>query len=165
MAIRDLSNILATWISVIAAILGGYVALTTYSREVEKTLDDRKKQTLELARLYYSEEFVRVRRVVLTSDFVKLSCEPSSVITEQNKVDYFSHVEFFDMVQICIETGLCDKETAQDFFSPYANWHWPALKVHIDETRKHEVGFNLNRPYGRGLEKLAIKAAPAAMCR
>jgi hypothetical protein len=170
MTARTLSNMLATWVSIIAAIVGGYVALTTYNREADKTLDDRKKQTLELARLYYSEEFVRIRRTIMESDtnFAELTCHPEKVINDKNKVDYFSHIEFFDMVQICIETGLCDRETAQDFFSAYANWHWPRLKLHIDTTRETEAEFKLKRPYGRGLEMLAtspIQLAPCAMTR
>jgi hypothetical protein len=156
---------LATWVGIVAAIVGGYFALTTYYREAEKTLDDRKKQTLEMARLYYSEEFVRVRRTIMAEDLTKLQCEPASVITDKNKVDYFSHVEFFDMVEICIETDLCDRTTAQDFFSAYANWHWPFLRAHIEGVRKSEAGFELKRPYGTGLEKLATSPASLPGCR
>jgi hypothetical protein len=64
-------------------------------------------------------------------------------------------VEFFDVVETCIETGLCDGGTAREFFAAYANWHWPMLRRHIEAIRKSETEFELKRPYGYGLEKLA----------
>ena len=166
MTIAGLSNFLATWVTILAAIFGGGIALVTYTKEAGKTLDDRKKQTFDLARLYYSEELLKVRRTILSADpsWSTLGCNPSAIIKDDNKVEFFTHVEFFDLVQTCVETDLCDLETAQDFFSAYANWHWPHLKRHIEQTRNLEEGFKLKRPYGRGLEKLATNPAPEPQC-
>ena len=155
-AVSKVSGIVATWVTIGAATIGGYVGLSTYSRESSKNLDDRKKQTLELARVYASESYIRARRTLFTVNMTELACDPNKVITNENKVDFFTHVEFFDMVQICVEGDLCDKSTAEDFFSPYANWHWPILGVHVSKTRGLEASFKLKRPYGYGLEKLAI---------
>ena len=73
-------------------------------------------------------------------------------------------IEFFDLVQTCVDNNLCDLDTAQDFFSAYANWHWPYMKRHIQETRRHEEAFSLKSPYGRGLQKLATKPVPEPVC-
>jgi hypothetical protein len=166
MTVARISSVLATWVTILAGIFGGGLALVTYVKEAGKTLDDRKKQTFDLARLYYSEEFLRIRRTILASgnDLAKVGCSPTTAITDANRVDFFSHVEFFDLVQTCVETDLCDRETAADFFTPYANWHWPHLKPHIELTRKSEAGFKLKRPYGHGLEKLAINPGPSPIC-
>ena len=165
MTVARLSTLLATWVTIAAAIIGGGLGLGTYIKEAGKTVDDRKKQTFDLARLYYSEELLKARRTIFAADpdSSKFGCNPNSVLNNANKVDFFTHIEFFDLVQTCVDNDLCDLATAQDFFSAYANWHWPFMKKHIEDTRREEQSFSL-KAYGRGLEKLATKPAPAPDC-
>jgi hypothetical protein len=72
-----------------------------------------------------------------------------------------TYVEFFDLVEACIEANLCETDLARQFFSPYANGHWLALKAQILGVRKAEAkAFAVDKPFGLGLEKLGgeIKA-------
>ena len=156
---RELIKLVSIVIGIFSAIVGGAVAINGYLHDIDKRLDDRKKQTFDLIALYYSAELVRARSEILANER-EIVCNPESdLLRGPSRVSIFTHVEFFDTVEACIETGLCDAETARDFFAAYANWHWPILRQHIEAIRRTEAAFELKRPYGHGLEKLADRPA------
>ena len=47
---RELSGMLATWIGLIAAIVGGYTTINSYLAQSAKQIDERKLQTFTLAK-------------------------------------------------------------------------------------------------------------------
>ena len=76
----------------------------------------------------------------------------------------FAFVEFFDLVQTCVDARLCDDELAYEAFGPYANWHWPAMQRMIQQTRNAERAMGLKKPYGHGLQTLARKPGYVSKC-
>lgn len=159
---RETIKLCSIVIGILSAIIGGGVAISGYLGDLEKRLDDRKKQTFQLINLFYSDGPVRARTAVLQNE-KEIACQPDGpFLTGESRVNVFTYVEFFDAVETCIETGLCDGQSARAFFAAYANWHWPLLERHIGAIRKSEAGFSLERPYGYGLEKLAGRPASIA---
>ncbi len=163
MSYRDWSNILATWVGVIAAIAGGYAALSAYSEDARKRVDERAKQTLELVQMFMSESFLPIRQKALAAVRSAERCEAAPGNERMTDSEYFAFVEFFEMIDVCLEAGLCDGKLVESFFVPYANGHWPVFKGPIEKSREAEIvaGLNNARPFGAGLERLArTKIAP-----
>jgi hypothetical protein len=165
MSVRDLSSILATWIGLIAAIVGGYTTIDGYLAQTAKQIDERKLQTFRMVEKYNADDMVRIRTKILPlvrSDSFCLASRREAAKLDDNEA--FAFVEFFDMLGLCLESRLCDEDIAYTFFGPYANWHWPRMKPFIDSVRRGETGFGLRRPYGFGLELVARKPVPASTC-
>ena len=149
-ALAKLTGIVAA----IAAVVGGFFALWSYQQENEKRLDDKKKATLQFVQMFNSDEFLGIRMKTLNYIDNGITCDPSIAINS-DRLNIFAYVDFFDSVKICVDQNVCDKDSAQEFFERYANYHWPALKKHILQNRKHEKEFGVRTPYGSGLEKMA----------
>lgn len=163
MSAREWSGILATWVGVIAAIAGGYAALDTYSEEARKKVDERAKQTLDLVQYFMSESFMPIRQKALAEVRHAEQCAAIPAADRMTDSEYFAFVEFFEMIDVCTESDLCDRKLVDAFFVPYANGHWAYLKGRIEETRKGEdrLGFKIARAFGAGLEHLAaVKIEP-----
>ncbi len=166
MSVRELSNVLATWIGLIAAIVGGYATINGFLAQNAKQIDERKLQTFRLVEKYNAEDMVRIRTKILPLVRSNTFCQASqraAVKLDDNEV--FAFVEFFDMLGLCLESRLCDEEIAYNFFGAYANWHWPRMKTFIASVRRGEQEFGLARPYGYGLELLARKPVAEMACQ
>jgi len=157
--LRELSAILATWIGLIAAIVGGYTTITGFLAQGEKQIDERKLQTFRMIEQFNSPRMLETRNKLLplvrSDQFCQRGRRAAAGLGDN---EVFSFVEFFDMVGFCIEAKLCDGELAYTFFGPYANPHWPAMRSIIDVVRADEKESSLNRPFGFGLEMLARRA-------
>lgn len=163
MRARQWSTVLATWVSVIAAIVGGYVALNTYTEDTRKRVDERNKQTFELVQLFMSEHIMPIRAKALAAMRRAESCAPATDADKMTDSEYFAFVEFFEIVDLCVENDMCDRKLVDAFFAPYANGHWPVFKDSILSTRagEEQMGIKPERPFGAGLEHLAtVKVEP-----
>lgn len=166
MRASQLSGILATWVSVIAAIVGGYVALNTYTEDSRKRVDERNKQTFELVQLFMSEHIMPIRAKALAQMRSVESCKPVTDADKMSDSEYFAFVEFFEIVDLCVVNDMCDRKLVDAFFVPYANGHWPAFKAGIMATRQGEeqMGIKPERPFGAGLEHLAVVKVEMPKC-
>jgi hypothetical protein len=166
MDLRGASSMLATWVGLIAAIVGGYATLDGYLAQNAKKIDERKLQTFKLIEKYNTDEMVRIRAKILPlirSDSFCQSAQREAAKLDDNEV--FAFVEHFDMVGLCIASKLCDDDVAYMFYGAYANWHWPRMHRFIASVRAGETDFGLAKPYGHGLELLARKPVATSTCK
>mgnify|MGYP000905576443 CR=1 FL=1 len=166
MRFAELSSVAATWISVIAGIGGGYVALDNYLSDSRKQIDDRQKQVFDLARSYSGREMLAVRDKVLRFVMGQRTCSnetPQQLELSDTEMSAF--VEYFDVVAACVEANLCDRALAERFFAQTANLHWPVLKAQILAVRQGRTALKNADPYGFGLESLAADPVPYEACK
>jgi hypothetical protein len=159
------STILATWIGIVSAITGGFFALQAYRADVAKRIDDRTLITFDLIKIFHSADMRGVRKPALDMAYSYLNCKPLPSNRDDDPLPLFTFVEFFDIVQSCIEANLCNSSLARQYFSPTANGHFEALKRHIEAVRSSESGQDLPNPYGHGLEQLATNPLKGGACR
>lgn len=153
MSAKDISNILVTWLGLIAAIVGGYATYLQYHESVNKQVDDRATAAINFVMQFQNLQMLPVREKIYEYIFCKDDCAAKTPSTSQ----FFAFVEFFDAVKYCADKGLCDAQIIADVFAPYATWHWPCLSHGIKSVRQGEASLKLARPYGHGLEKLAVR--------
>jgi hypothetical protein len=165
MNFKDWSGVLGTWVSISAALLGGYLALQSYQadikvreKEADKIADARVVQTFDLAKQFSSGDLLRVRSKLIGSAF---SQDPSvsnariRQLGEQMDQDLWAFVDFFDTVQVCVDRDLCDAELAWRLFNPYAGSWYGALLPAIEPVRKYEQTQGADYRAGYGLEALS----------
>lgn len=167
MNFKDWSGVLGTWVSISAALLGGYLALQSYQADVKakqedvaKRADARVVQTFDLLQQFQGAEMMRIRNRMTEST------NAGTLSQLRGQQDFFAYVDFFDAVQICVDRNLCDADLAQQLFSPYAKGPFPVTRPLIQEVRQAECenAFELARPFGYGLETLATGKPPSAEC-
>ena len=137
---------LPAWIGVIGALVGGYFGLGTYALDVEKKADARVVQTFDLYELFSSEAYVESRNRVLDSIYRGEDASDN---------DIYLFVDFFDVVQICVERDLCEEQLVEELFRPYAAGSYDGLSEFINFVRRSEGQFELSREFGAGMEWLA----------
>ena len=165
MRLAELSNVLATWVTVLAGIAGGYVGLDNYLADSRKQLDDRQKETFELVRSYASKDLLPIRDKVLRFVMGQRNCSNESAMQlDLSDTELEAYVQFFDMVAACVDSSLCDGPLASRFFSSDANLHWPVLKGQVLATRATQSAMKASEPFGTGLERLAADPLPFKAC-
>ena len=138
MQFKDGSAILGTWVSITAAIIGGFFALQAYHADIDKRADGRTQQTLALFQIWESEQFVQLRQSILHEHQAK----------EQ---EILAFVDFFDMVSTCNTRGLCDAQLTERIFGPYVTDAYCETRSWVEDFRTSHA-----RPsFGHGLEQLA----------
>lgn len=152
MSARDVSSIAATWLGLIAAIIGGYATLLQYSDSVNKQVDDRSTTAINFVMQFQNLQMRPIREKVHSYIFCKDDCAAK----QPTATELFAFVEFFDAVKYCADRNLCDDLVIKDVFGPYATWHWPCLARAVETVRVGERQLKLVRPYGYGLEKLSV---------
>lgn len=165
MNFKDWSAVLGTWVSISAAVMGGYLALQSYQADVKtraedvaKRADARVVQTFALAEQFQSGDFLRVR-----SKLIATFNTPGPIPTAERvkrlgamaDQDLWAFVDFFDTVQICVDQGLCDAALAWRLFNPYAGFWFGALRPAIDPVREFERSKGADYTAGYGLEMLS----------
>jgi len=157
---RDCSAILATWIGLGAAVLGGYAAYLQYRDSVAKQVDDRSTAAINFVVQFQSPHMLPLREKLYSFIFCRTDCaerRPSATET-------FAFVEFFDAVKYCADRGLCDMSVVKDVFGPYATWHWPCLAREIERVRTGERSLQLEKPFGHGLQTLSVRDVGSGHC-
>ena len=151
-----LSNHLAIWVSAMGTFIAGYFALTTYMDSVAKQVDERKVQVMQLHQRFNSEPMFSIRKRVYAEISRAAGCNTNDVVAGPSDAnDRFAFVEFFDVVEACTASKLCDEELTARLFAPYANGHWTYLKGYVEAVRTGEKDMMLSAPFGLGLERLA----------
>ena len=157
---KDISSILATWVGLIVAIGGGYATFHQYRDSVAKQIDDRSTTAINFVMQFQNPQMLPLREKIYDYIFCRGDCAAKTPSNSQ----LFAFVEFFDAISYCAEKGLCDAGIISDVFGPYATWHWPCLAPGIAEVRRGEAALKPARPYGHGMEKLAISNVGTAHC-
>jgi hypothetical protein len=157
---KDISTIVVTWLGLAAAILGGYATYSQYRESVSKQVDDRATAAINFVMQFQNLQMLPVREKIHEYIFCRADCAAKTPSTSQ----VFAFVEFFDAVKYCADRGLCDAQIVVDVFGPYATWHWPCLADGIKSVRRGEAALAPTRPYGHGLEKLAVREVSDQHC-
>jgi hypothetical protein len=156
MNVRQISNVVATWAGLVAAVATAYGFLHTYRESSAKQIDERNKQTFDLLRHFSSRDFMPIREKALLVVRAAQKCDRDPIgAAKIADSEAFAFVEFFDLIQACLDAQLCDEKLARQFFLPYATAHWVGFRSHIAAIRKDEERLKPERPYGYGLERLA----------
>jgi hypothetical protein len=158
--VKDISNMLATWLGLIAAIVGGYAAFHQYRESVNKQVDDRSTAAINFVMQFQNLQMLPLREKIYGYIF----CRDDCATRKPSNSELFAFVEFFDAIKYCADKGLCDPTIIADVFAPYATWHWPCLAPSIEAVRRGEADLKLARAYGHGLETLALRDVGNGHC-
>ncbi len=148
------SGILATWLSVGCAIVGGYLGLQAYRIDIAGRADARIVQTFELFSKFNSGEILASRQKILSELYQRSNRENAPTIADN---DLFLFVDAFDPVDICTQRNLCDPELVQELFGPYAVGTFEDLRPSIERVRSQEAQFAFRRKFGSGMERIAAQ--------
>ena len=140
------SGVIATWVSVAGALVGGYLALQTYSEDVAKQEDARVVQTFALYDMFNSSERITSRQHL----FAHIHDN-----TEYTANDLYIFLDFYDAVQICVERNLCDPDLSVRLFQSYAVPVWDEMKGSIVASRTDS-----DPNFGAGLQWMAAQPVP-----
>ena len=144
--IKIVTEIVTAWVGLIALVAGGIFAIVQY---LDKEQGDRVKASLDLL-IRYNDKHVVEARLRLTDVWAReedaletLVRKPAVAISEINsfvittiKVDGLhtsidTMVDFYDLVEVCIEKKLCDRTAARALFARSAKsffmLHYPFL--------------------------------------
>ena len=160
MRAKELSNLLATWLGLIAAVVGGYAAFHQYRESVNKQVDDRATTAINFVMQFQNLQMLPLREKIYDYIF----CQGDCATRKPSQSEVFAFVEFFDAIKYCADKGLCDPTIIGDVFAPYATWHWPCLAESIKAVRVGEADLKLARPFGHGLERLALRDVGTRHC-
>ena len=159
---KDLSSIIATWVGVIAGIVGGYAAYLQYEKSVDAQVDGRSLTAINFVIQFQSEHFMPIREKLY--NYIFCTDPQNCAAAKPTNSQIFAFVEFLDTVKYCSDKNVCDREIIHDVFSPYASGHWPCLAEHVHYIRSAEAELRLGRPYGVGFEELAPRGASDKHC-
>lgn len=160
-------NRAATWIAMISAIAGGYVGLSTYQLDVSKQVDQSVEKTFEMIGAYNSADIAEPRRRVMSYVYARRACDARMFDRELSDADFVRVLEFFDLVDACVEAGLCDAATAQRFFEPHASFQWPVLQRVVEEMRDEQnasLSVRSDPNFAVGMKVFASPEATAPPC-
>lgn len=150
--VQAIGTVAAALVSAAAA----YFALTAYVDSLSKQVDERKVQVFNLHNRFNSEPLFSIRKRVYVDVARAAGCVSQDLTAGPSDAnDRFAFVEFFDVVGVCVDSGLCDGALVERLFAPYANVHWTYLKDYVEAVRKGEAAMKLNAPFGSGMQALA----------
>ncbi len=143
MNIKQFSTVAVMWLGLIAAIAGGYGTLQTYRAQVDKEIDERKLQTFRLIERFGTKDMSETRERILPLVTTDTFCDPAArAKTGLTVSQMFAFVEFFDLVQTCIDARLCDGELAYEFVRSLRQLAlaWHATRDRADPRRRARHG-------------------------
>lgn len=181
------SKTLATWVGIAGGLVSIAMAISAYRDANEqrtalaqkdlaariegeqRQADEHVRYAFDLVEKFHAAPYLAIRTdLVAGANYAARTCKAvqggDSPLSTQ---EYFSIVEFFDRAQYCIEAGLCNRDVISQLLTPYADWWWPILKADILVSRAEEISLKTKRPFGFGLEALALEPAtlPTPTCR
>lgn len=152
------SRILVGWISIIASLTGGFIALNTYLQNAES---ERAKEALKYRERFdlpryvvpikKIEESLKSRETDLTRAIEKgdeAATRYVSGLIRDEKIDIDSVIDIYEEIYLCIEARLCDREIAVRFFGKRAYEMYGPIGYYIKDVRE-DAG---DSRYGRGLQ-------------
>lgn len=157
-SIKTLSNLIATWVAILAAVF----AICQYEHNLTA---EKVKETLKYVDQFNSGQVLKNRLQVEKfverhiGDFNRAPNSEeaySTIIMDMIKHDRMSEsvdtiVNFFDNVYICTRSKLCDEETTMRFFGLYNHQLKATFHPYIMERRKSLF----NKSIGCGVESIA----------
>ncbi len=158
------SSRLSTWVGIVSASIGGFFGLKTYETDVAKQVDESVAKTFEMVTLYNEEQLADARRKVLSYVKAKRYCDARIIDRDLTEADHIAVLEFYDVLHACTQADLCDLETANRFFAPYANYHWPILSSVVDTIKSREQSMRADSGFGEGMSVFAATPTPAPPC-
>jgi len=154
----------STWVAMVTAIIGGFVALSTYRTDVAKQIDQSVEKTFEMISTWNGDSLVTPRKHVLSYVYARRACDARMINRDLTDDDFVRVIEFFDLIHACVEAKLCDGETAQAFFSPHANFQWPILKRSVERMNESKLAIRSDPNFSTGMSALASNPIPAEPC-
>ena len=158
------SSRVATWVGIASATIGGFLGLDTYRADVAKKVDQSVAQTFDMIEVFNQPRLADARLRVLSYVEAKRYCDSRIISRELIDNDFFVVLDFFDLAHACVEAGLCDKATANQFFAPYANYQWPILENTVAEFRAQEQSLRSDAAFAIGMDAFAQDPTPAPPC-
>jgi hypothetical protein len=163
------STIIATWVGIAGAGVGGWTAIEQQQKAIEgeqkqaqkefeqaeKEYDQQERQFLAEVKTTYVETF-KMFEIFNRSDQLAAREKIYDFIREPAKQnlklnDVFIFFDFFDALQICVINEICDEYVATELFKPYAEDVWKVLQDDVAMYRKET-----NPKLGIGVEWLAL---------
>lgn len=156
------STVIATWVGIVGAGAGGWTALEQQQAQADKEYQQAVKE-YELQEAQFNAEikatyletfkmfeiFSRSDQLAAREKIYDYMADPSSV--ELKLTDVFVYFDFFDALQICVESEICDMAVSIELFKPYAVEVWNSM--HPEVLGYRELG---NPKFGLGVEWLAM---------
>ncbi len=154
----------STWVAMVTAIIGGFVALSTYRTDVAKQIDQSVEKSFEMISTWNGESLRDPRQRVLSYVYARRACDARIFSRDLTDDDFVRVLEFFDLVQACIDANLCDRETAMQFFAPHANFQWPILERSVSEMSESKMAIRSDPNFAVGMKALAQDPVEAEPC-
>ena len=154
----------STWIAMVTAIIGGFVALSTYRADVAKQIDQSVEKTFEMIGTWNGESIGGPRKRVMSYVYARRACDARIFSRELTDDDFVRVIEFFDLVQACVDAKLCDGATAEAFFAPHANFQWPVLERTVAEMNESEFSVRPDPNFAHGMITLAQNPIDVGQC-
>jgi len=161
---KGLTTHLSTWVGVTSAMIGGFIALDTYQKDVAKSVDQSVAKTFDMVESFNGERLASARMRALSYVEAKRFCDSRMISRDLMDADFVTVVDFFDLVHACVNAQLCDGKTAHQFFAPYANYQWPVLSVIVEDIRSQPQSMRADAGFGEGMKALAANPVAAPPC-
>ena len=164
---KTLSDIVSVWFGLFALVAGGIFAVVQY---LDKEKGDRVKTSMELLARFNDRHVVDANTKLIAAwsrhEDALIAAATKAGVTPQEFGDFivqtmrdehlfpafYTMVDFYELVQICISEKLCDKATSEALFLHDANrfytLHFPAIE-HVRRNRQDET-------FARRLESIAL---------
>ena len=165
------STIIATWVGIAGAGVGGWTAIEQQQKAIEgeqrqaqkelaqaeREYDQQERQFLAEVKTTYVETF-KMFEIFNRSDQLTARKKIYDFMSEPTKQglklnDVFIFFDFFDALQICVINAICDQYVATELFKPYAEDVWNVLQEDVATYREQT-----NPKLGIGVEWLAMLA-------
>lgn len=157
------SKVIATWVGMIAAVIGGWTAIDQQQKAIaaeqaqadkDYALQERQFQqevraslieTFKMFEIFNRSDQLAARERI----YAEGTDEAPAGVMKLN--DVFIYFDFFDALQICVLSKTCDEYVASELFKPYAVDAWNKLGADAISYRTEA-----NKPkFGEGVEWLA----------
>lgn len=162
--VMPVSSRLATWVGIFSASVGGFLGLDTYRADVSKKVDQSVEKSFEMIYRFNEPQLAGPRERVLSYVLARRYCDSRYISRDLTDTDYVIVLDYFDLTHACVDAGLCDEETARQFFSPYANHQWPILKSSVELLRHEEQSMRADSGFGEGMKAFATNPTVAPPC-
>lgn len=156
------SAIIATWVGIGGAGIGGWTAIDQMEKankagleQAEKDYALQERQFDQDVKASYIETF-KMFEIFNRSDQLAARERIYADGTEDAKAgelklnDIFIYFDFFDALQICVLSKTCDEYVASELFKPYAADVWTKFKDEVLDYRKTD-----NPKFGLGVQWMA----------
>lgn len=159
-----ISNRLSTWVGIVSAMIGGFIGLNTYQTDVEKKVDQSVAKTFDMIHRFNEPGLSDVRLRVLSYVEAKRYCDARIISRDLIDNDFVKVIDFFDLVHACVDAQLCDRATAERFFTPYAEYQWPILSKIVEDLSKGEQSLRADARFGEGMAAFAVSPSEPPPC-